>query len=323
MKVDMKKYLAALFALCIFAAHAADRPQPGDPEWFPICAWGLNKGNAPEPLTQEVFDTMAECGITIAGFANSREELDLIHNAGMVAWILDSEFHSTFWKGYDGEEVDWWEAVQKVVAKYADHPALYGYYIVDEPKLDHFAIVASVSDGFKLADPAHERYINLNPNYAPAGYLGTRGYAAHLDDFINLVQPNWFGYDFYGLMEPGRAETDRNDGWWQNLAEARAAALRHGLPFQLCVLTVGHLPYRIPSEDDLFFEVFSGLTYGAKGIAYFCYFTPQLGNYRNAPIDVWGNKTEIWYYMRRVNNAVRCLAPVYNHLESTAVYHDG
>ena len=82
----------------------------------------------------------------------------------MVAWILDSDFHSTFWKGYDGEEVDWWDAAQKVVAKYADHPALYGYYIVDEPKLDHFHIVADASTAFKLADPGHERYINLNPN---------------------------------------------------------------------------------------------------------------------------------------------------------------
>ncbi|MBR4519752.1 MAG: hypothetical protein IKO65_12205 [Victivallales bacterium] len=315
------KHLFALFCLLCLVLTAAERPRPGDAEWFPICAWGMNKAHAPGPLTQEVFDTMAECGITIAGFANSREELDLIHNAGIVAWIIDDDFHGIFWKGYDGEEVDWWDAAQKVAAKYADHPALYGYYIVDEPKLDHFPIVAEASTVLKLADPGHERYINLNPNYAPNSHLGSRGYAAHLDDFINLVQPSWFGYDFYGLMEPGRTETDRHDLWWQNLADAREAAIRHGIPFQLCLLTVGHLPYRIPSEDDIFFEVFSGLLYGAKGLQFFTYFTPDLGNYRSAPIDLWGHRSPTWYALRNVLCAVRALAPVLNQLESTAVYH--
>ena len=316
----MKRLLSILCLLCLVVAATA-RPQPGDADWFPICAWGFNKGNVPGPLTQEVFDTMAECGFTIAGFANTREELDLIHNAGMVAWVLDDDFHSTFWKGYDGDEVDWWEAAQKLVAKFSDHPALYGYYIVDEPKLDHFPIVADASTALKLADPSHERYINLNPNYAPNGYLGSRGYAAHLDDFVNLVQPTWFGYDFYGLMEPGRAETDRHDLWWQNLADAREAAARHHIPFQLCVLTVGHLPYRIPSEDDLFFEVFSGLLYGAKGLQCFTYFTPDLGNYRDAPIDLWGHRSPTWYALRNALCAVHALAPVLNQLDSTAVYH--
>ncbi|MBR4125128.1 MAG: hypothetical protein IKR13_02900 [Victivallales bacterium] len=315
------KRLLALFCLLCLVLSAAERSRPGDADWFPICAWGMNLAHAPGPLTQEVFDTMAECGITIAGFANSREELDLIHNAGMVAWILDDDFHVTFWKGYDGEEVDWWEAAQKVTAKYADHPALYGYYIVDEPKLDHFPIVADASTALKLADPGHERYINLNPSYAPNGYLGVRSYAAHLDDFINLVQPNWFGYDFYGLMEPGRVETDRMEGWWKNLADAREAAARHGVPFQLCMLTVGHLPYRIPTEDDLFFEAFSGLLYGAKGLQFFTYFTPDLGNYRSAPIDLWGHRSPTWYALHNVLCAVHALAPVLNQLDSTAVYH--
>ena len=319
----MKRHFITILCLLCLAvgAFAAERSCPGDADWFPICAWGINKGNVPGPITQEIFDTMAECGITIAGFANSREELDLIHQAGMVAWILDTDFHSTFWKGYDGEEVDWWAAAQKVVAKYADHPALYGYYIVDEPKLDHFHIVADASTALKLADPGHERYINLNPNYAPPGYLGNHGYANHLDTFIDMVRPNWFGYDFYGLMEEGSSEPERMDGWWKNLADAREASFRHGIPFQLCCLTVGHLPYRIPSEDDLFFEVFSGLVYGAKGLQFFTYFTPDLGNYRCAPIDLWGHRSPTWYALRNVLCAVHALAPVLNQLDSIAVYH--
>ena len=122
-------------------------------------------------------------------------------------------------------------------------------------------------------------------------------------------------------MEPGRTETDRNDGWWKNLADAREAAVRHGVSFQLCMLTVGHLPYRIPTEDDLFFEAFSGLLYGAKGLQFFTYFTPDLGNYRSAPIDLWGHRSPTWYALRNVLCSVHALAPVLNQLDSTAVYH--
>ena len=290
--------------------------RPGDPEWFPIIAWGTNQRWLPG-IGQSFYDEMAECGITVGGFAcGGIEEMDMIAKAGMVAYVYDGDLVSSFWA--PDEPHDWAAIAQKVVDEYGGHPATYGYWLQDEPDTKRFAALNAAYQELRQRDPDHDIYINLLPDYASPEQLGAPDYEAYVEQFLDEFHPYWLGFDYYSLFED---DAPLRKTYWQNLAVVREAALRHGVYFQYCTLAVGHLPYRCPSEDDLFFEVFSGLTYGAKGIAYFCYLTPQLGNYRNAPIDVWGNKTEVWYCMRRVNNAVRCLAPVLNQLESTAVYH--
>ena len=290
--------------------------RPGDPEWFPIIAWGNNQVWLPG-ISQSHYDEMAECGITVGGFVSGGiKELDMLEKAGLVGYVYDQELLWDLW--LPDEPHDWAAHAQRLVNKYARHPATYGYWLHDEPDTKRFAGLKAIYQELRTRDPNHDIYINLLPDYASPQQLGAPDYEAYIEQFLSDLKPYWLGFDYYSLFE-GDAPLRRS--YWQNLAAVREAALRHGVHFQYCTLAVGHLPYRCPGEDDLFFEVFSGLTYGAKGIAYFCYFTPQLGNYRNAPIDVWGNKTEVWYYMRRVNNAVRCLAPVLNQLESTAVYH--
>src|SRR5947209_288135 len=83
--------------------------------------------------------------------------------------------------------------------------------------------------------------------------------------------------------------------------EMGAAARKYHLPFWNIVLSVGHFSYREPTAADFKFQVYSSLAYGAKGIAYFTYFAPAVGNYRMAPIDQFGNETANWQNMRYVN----------------------
>ena len=301
---------------CDKAAPLVQQPRPGDPEWFPIIAWGTNQSWLPG-IGQRYYDEMAECGITVGGFVvGGVEELDMVAKAGMVAYVQDRQLLWDLWA--PDEAHDWAAHAERLVAAYAKHPATYGYWLHDEPDTKRFAGLNAIYQELRRRDPKHDLYINLFPDYASPEQLGAPDYEAYVERFLSELKPYWVGFDHYALFE---GDEPLRRSYWQNLAVVREASLRHGVPFQYCTLAVGHMPYRCPSEDDLFFEVFSGLLYGAKGIAYFCYFTPQLGNYRNAAIDVWGNKTEMWYYMRRVNNAVRCLAPVLNQLESTAVYH--
>jgi hypothetical protein len=71
------------------------------------------------------------------------------------------------------------------------------------------------------------------------------------------------------------------------------------------------------------FQVYSTLAYGGRGIAYFTYFAPQIGNYRMAPIDQFGHATETWSHLQDVNLQVAKLAPTLLALESNDVYHFG
>jgi hypothetical protein len=95
------------------------------------------------------------------------------------------------------------------------------------------------------------------------------------------------------------------------------------LPFWNIVLTATHFNYREVTAADLRFQVYSTLAYGARGIAYFTYFAPKVGNYRMAPVDQFGNPTEAWGRLQNVNLQIEKLAPTLLKLRSDEVYHFG
>lgn len=201
----------------------------------------------------------------------------------------------------------------------AGHPAVYGYYLIDEPNAALFRGLAKVATFFHELAPGKWAYINLFPNYASTTQLGNPSYAAHLEDFIAQVKPTQLSYDHYALMDDGSLR----HGYWQNLEAMRAAALRHGLPFWNIVLSVAHFNYREASAADLRFQVYTTLAYGGRGLAYFTYFAPQVGNYRAAPVDQFGNLTPTWAHLQNVNLQVGRLAPTLLQLRSDDVYHFG
>ena len=75
------------------------------------------------------------------------------------------------------------------------------------------------------------------------------------------------------------------------------------------------------SDADIRFEVFSAIVYGAKGIAYYLYTTPTIGNYRLGPIDTDGTKTETWYKVKRVNRVLNAWGPTLLKLRLKGAYH--
>ena len=78
-----KRHLAfALLSLCAVLAAA---PRIADPDFFLISPWGAANWVHTENR-QEVFDDMAACGMTVAGFVDTVEELDMAEKAGLLAW---------------------------------------------------------------------------------------------------------------------------------------------------------------------------------------------------------------------------------------------
>jgi hypothetical protein len=76
-----------------------------------------------------------------------------------------------------------------------------------------------------------------------------------------------------------------------------------------------------PSDATLHLQVYSTLAYGGRGIQYFTYVTPEVGNYRLGALDQFGNRTPTWDMLRRVNLEIHALAPCLLRLTSTGVYH--
>jgi len=89
------------------------------------------------------------------------------------------------------------------------------------------------------------------------------------------------------------------------------------------VLANAHFNYAEPSAAGLRFQLYTTLAHGARGISYFTYITPNVGNYRLAPLDQFLHRTPTWDLLRNVNLQIHRLGPTYLKLSSRHVYHLG
>lgn len=287
-------------------------PAPAQPDtnFFPIMAWNW------APKDRAVLQKMREAGLTVAGFV-APETLNACRAAGLKAIVSDART-----SGYDWNNVDEAKArknVASLVAKVGRHPAVYGYYLRDEPNAAMFPGLAKVANLIRELSPGKWPYINLFPDYANADQLGTLNYAEHLERFIATCHPAILSYDNYSLLDDGSVR----QSYWSNLEAVRAASKRHHLEFWNIVLATAHFSYRELNAADFRFQVYTTLAYGGRGLSYFTYFTPTTGNYRMGAIDQFGHQTPTWYFMQHVNLQVQRLAPTLLQLASDAVYHFG
>ncbi len=310
---------AALFQA--ISTRAAEPIKAPEPDRFPLmpCAFNAEALLGNRTLDQAVFLEMKECGFNIAGFALSRAELDEIHAAGMVAYYCAPELRHMNWADPNTENYP--DIVERMVAEVGDHPALYGYFLADEPNVSLFANQVKMLELIRQAAPDKHVYVNLLPNYAPLEAIGTQSYREYLDRFIRDYRPERLGLDYYALMHWKDRQKLQGD-YWLNLEEAREASLAAGIPLAMCTLAIPHLYYRQPTEDDLYFEVFSALLYGVQGFDFFTYFTPDsVFGYRQGPINEFGRKTPTWYALQNVLSTVHVIADLCSKLQSSRVYH--
>jgi hypothetical protein len=256
-----------------------------------------------------------ECGFNLAGFV-APSDLDKVSKAGLQCLVIDGSSHV----GDAEAQLDEKEIATRVEAlttRTANHPAVYGYYLRDEPSTGAFPGLGRWAAAYKKAAPGALPYINLLPNYASAGQLGASTYEEYLESFVQTVKPKFLSYDHYALMDDGSLR----GGYYQNLEAVRKSALKHSLPFWNIVLSNSHFRYAEPTPAGFRFQLYTTLAYGGRGISYFTYFAPQVGNYRLAPIDQFGHKTPTWDMLRNVNLQLHKLGPTYITLKSVNVFH--
>jgi len=280
-------------------------------EVFPLMAWNWVPDDNPR-----TFERMRECGLNIAGMVGLRQ-VEVCRAAGMRAIVSDGRSCDYDWNAINMAKAE--RNIRSLVAEVKDNPAVFGYYIKDEPDASMFPGLAKIAGLIKRYAPGTWPYINLLPTYASRTQLGSATYAGHLDRFVRICRPPIISYDNYFFMRDPAQQVQ----FWQNLELVSAAALRHRIPFWNIVLSVAHFEYREPSAADIRLQVFASLAYGARGISYFTYLAPNVGNYRVAPVDQFGVETPTWQYLQHVNRQVHALAPVLLQLQSTAVYHIG
>jgi len=274
----------------------------------------------PTEATQKKFAEAAEAGFNVIMFGGSVEQnkkaLDLCQGLGVKAMIIDGRVMAK-----SARDDDFEQNLDSLVADYGSHPALWGYYVQDEPNSSLFHKLAAVSKYLVKKDPTHTPYINLFPTYATPEQLGNPTYEHHVDEFMRMVKPRLLSYDHYALLD----KSERGD-YFLNLEIIRRMGIKHKTPFNYILLSLPHGPYRDPSEADLRWQVNTALAYGARGIMYFTYTTPPPDanwNWHSGIINEKGERDRKYEEVKRINTELKKLAPTLMKLNSVAVYHTG
>lgn len=305
-------FIIPSLALLIGApAATAQKPEAPmlKPEQFVILPWSWARADV------EYMRGMRECGMNVAGLVDVAH-LDMAREAGLKCLVWEPTCHAGDAEcALPDEEIT--RRVEALAAKIKGRPEVMGVYLRDEPSSRVYPGLAKWTAAVKKALPGLIPYINLFPNYASPEQMGVATYDEYVSKFVEIVKPPFISYDHYALMDDGTLR----DGYFQNLEAVRRIALAANLPFWNIVLSNAHFHYAEPSDGGFRFQAYTTLAYGAKGISYFTYLAPDVGNYRLAPVDQFGNKTTTWDMLRNVNLQIHRLGPTYVKLKSVAVWH--
>ena len=275
----------------------------------------------PAEFTQETVAQVVNANFNVVMVGSRSHDdmikaLDLCQANSIKGFIVDQRIYN------NNHDIEKYKAnLDAVMKDYAGHPALWGYYVKDEPNSSQFDELARINQYLLQKDPKHVPFINLLPTYASDKQLGNFSYDAHVDEYLRVVQPRMLSYDHYALFTNAPLRTD----YFKNLEIIRRQGIKHNTPFNSILLSVPHGPYRDPSEIDLRWQVNTALAYGAKGIMYFTYITPHDDNwnFHDAIIDQNGKPTAKYEWAKKINGEVKKLAPTLMKLSSVAVYHTG
>ena len=305
-------YSILLWTIALQSTLAAQQNQSTNQIWKlgdPIVTYW-----AGPPLTDTVAHQMADGGWNLVWCKES--ELDIAHRHGLRAQLQDGLISPA-----NLEDPAKKEKLDALVDRVKNHPALYSYFITDEPNATNFPSLGRLVSYLRERDPSHLAYINLFPTYASNAQLGNKGdtvtaYNEHLRQYIDIVKPALISYDHYQFAVVGDA-TD----YFLNLALIRRASLQAELPFlnivQACTWSK-HM--RVPVPDEMRYLVYTTIAYGAQGISYYVYCHP---NHVGMIVQEDGTPTERYHVLKTLNREFAAIVTQLKPYQSLGVYHAG
>ena len=275
---------------------------------FPVMAF---HGVPPSYTGVDRFLQMKEAGfnINMTAYENNfqaEQALDAAHKAGVKILLLTPELiHET----------------TKTVLRFRDHPALFGYFVSDEPGATHFAAVAQKVNEIRALDPHRPCYVNLYPNYAESDQLESSSYSDYLKEYERQIDVSFISFDHYPVVN----NTIRPE-WFANLELIRKTAILQNKRFWGFANATVFGPYQQPTLAGLRLQVFANLLYGAQGIQYFSYWTLNDAAWRknhfgHSIVDALGEPTVTFNVVRTVNQELQQFAKVFMGGTIEAVYH--
>lgn len=303
------------------AVSPADLPLTGGSQ-FPI---GVFWPPPPTFTTPERYAEIADAGFTFLLNGNYLWDatgityaLGLAQQAGLRMLVsgdpLEVVTAGNFWIAGDPSGnrpqlsvADATVCLRAVLTTYRKYPAFAGLDLVDEPAADRFTTIAALVSIVRQVAPTVLPYVNFRRLGQPWGAWGTAGmdaptYTRYVQQAVDTIAPSVLSYDRYPLNANG---TD-DPLYFQNWAIVRAAGLKANLPTWIYLQSVQYAGHRLPSAAEVAWQANVSLAYGAKGVQYFTYWTPDPSRGSGfvpaqALVTVDGHRTALYDAARALN----------------------
>lgn len=264
------------------------------------------------------YKKMADVGINMVnGFGwneSTPEEYQAVMDAceanGLIYLLSSLELEEVMKEYANTKDPALIEEAMTYIEQYASHPAYAGQLFIDEPSVRYFDALGDLIDEYRLRFPGEVPYVNMLPYYAMGG-TGAATYEEYYDFWVDRVKPDFYSYDSYPLVnyDPTMVgyEAEMKD-FYYNLDLIRDRTLKDGIPMWTFICTHGYDKAagssepnrREPSREDMRWQVFSNLAFGAKALQYYMYWTTS-SSIDDAIVDKAGNPTETYYHVQEVN----------------------
>ncbi|MDO4819628.1 MAG: hypothetical protein Q3994_04530 [Prevotella sp.] len=277
-------FISFLFYTCVVKAE------------IPIIAF---PGVPAEESTEYRFREFKKAGfdVSISNFEDKPtsqfiQALDKAHACGVRLMALSAEL---------------WNQPVPTVNKIKNHPALFGYFLRDEPSTtDEINATSTLYRKISSVDKTKPFYMCMIPCY---GQMSKREYEGYVNKLVKIGVPQ-ICFDYYPITESGLRPL-----WFYNLEFVRKQSLRTKRPFWGYVLSTAHADYPIPTLGMLRLQVYANLMYGAQAILYFTYWTPHADenfHFRYGPIASDGTKTTTYDTVSLMNRELRNIRQLFD-----------
>jgi hypothetical protein len=266
-----------------------NRPADFGKQWlrnnpFTITSWGSTHDAADLPLYENANMTSAQSGWYIA---QQNYNIDQ-HYLGSYASLTD---------------------VARAQMHIANNlPNLTAWFIKDEIAPGDIPGIAQIANYVRSIDPDGLIYAGMGSSNP-----------AYITQVVQAVKPDALIHGYYPFT--GTSGTDVN-GHFSDFVYYRQGAIQNNLPFFTFIQSFddsGTIENRrLPSESELRFEVFTKLTGGAQGVAYFVFDASNGGPaVTNALLNRQGNPSTLYAPAQQMNAELLNLGRSLRYIETT------
>ena len=273
-----------------------------------------------EEVNPDYFDMLQKSGVTnielnfafdanAITYENNLKAIQLAYERGMDVTVSEVDFSNATWPSKTREQI------YDFVKKYSHLPGVTGFYIEDESSTSW--IYAEAMATVKEIMPYAVTHVNYCGAYADNVRALYNELAKYSDGLLDYVM-----YDLYCF----RNEICDENSMYSSLEYNRRIGQELNTPTAFYVQSMAWNNCYRPNGDDIRYQVWAGLAYGAKQFSYFCYHTPRANaaeTYGPAIVDLEGKPTDLYEPVSELNWQIRAIGDTLMKLETKEVYHTG